>query len=103
MPERQPFGDLGENDGRDAVSDTWGFLHRSGLTWAINRMLLHPRGLHLAIDVLGQAWIEGTSDPKGITFDEDSERDGRRKFAVQWGDEELIRIERALGIARRQR
>jgi hypothetical protein len=103
MPERQPFGDLGENAGRDLVHDTFGFLHRSGLLWALNRMLLHPRGLALEVDVNGEAWLEGTSDPKGFEFDEESEKGGRRKFATAWGDEELVRLERALGIERRRR
>lgn len=78
-------------------------LHDEGLVYAINRLVLHPLGIALAVEgtrvevhgpadsmmnVTGLALV-ATSDPEGIVFDEESKARGIARLRAA-GHESLV-------------
>jgi len=68
--------------------DPWKFLADSGLLFELNRLVLHPLGLALVLQVdddgvhtLSGLW-DNRDDPEGICFAEETYAEGAEKFAT---------------------
>ena len=87
------------------IPDPARFLVDSGLLWAINRELLHPLGLALAIgiDDAGKATLagvwDGREDPEGILYADPTDGAAKlAKYMADLGNEALASREKALGF-----
>lgn len=63
------------------------YLVDSGILFEINRTIMHPLGLALAVTMPGNnpghamvSIIDGTDDPEGMYFSEESRERGKKKF-----------------------
>ena len=78
----------------------------NGLLWDINRRILHPLGLALAVDMDGEDFLKfsllETRDPEGLAFDAEAMADGiqkHRAYMRHIGNARVIKRRAALGYA----
>jgi len=78
----------------------------SGLLWAINRSVLHPLGLALAVNMEGEDLLSfdllETKDPSGMIFDAEAMAEGvakHRSFMKHTGNDRVRARRSSLGYA----
>ena len=72
----------------EKIEDSARFLRDTGLLFEINRRILHPLGLSLAVkedDTTGEITLDGVLDgrfdPEGFVFDNPSFKTGEERFS----------------------
>ena len=80
------------------------YLAKTGLLFEINRAILHPLGLALAIsyddvgDAGGGGVVDNSDDPEGMIFTEESYNRGSEKLDKFMKEEGLVRLQTRLDV-----